>query len=222
MPLAGDSPWVSAHGVDRTSLKNGQAAASRGVIVRSWQAVLGGKPAGPHVAFFCTEWGQGNHRTSVELAAPPDIAKLSLGDFVEADLELVVFPADAAAYYGPDETLRATLDHDADTWRLVQREAAGNALIPTAERGMIVKAYPLIVAVNEQQRAKLTVVGGLGHIPVTFTGLTQPRGFRLQVNGETANHWQTDWNPATQRWQVTCNVAPPDGRSLELEFESRP
>ena len=222
MPLAGDSPWVSAHGVDRKALGKGQAAASRGVIVRSWHAVLGGKPAGPHVSFFCTEWGQGNHRTVVELAPPPGIKELSRGDFVEADLELVVFPADAAAYYGPDEPLRATLNRDADTWRLVQREAAGNALKPTAERGMIVKAYPLAVAVNEQQSAKLTVVGGLGHIPVTFTGLTQPRGYRLQVNGQTANHWQTDWNPTTQRWQVTYNVAPPDGRSLELQFDSTP
>jgi hypothetical protein len=48
---------------------------------------------------------------------------LQPGDFVEAELELVVFPADAAAYYGPDAALRDMLARDADTWRPVHREA---------------------------------------------------------------------------------------------------
>jgi hypothetical protein len=74
--------------------------------------------------------------------------------------------------------------------------------------------------VDDQQRARVTLQGGLGHVPVTFTGLTRPQGHRLHVNGKSAEHWQTDWNPTTQRWQVTYNVAPVAGGSLELELEN--
>jgi len=91
MPLAGEGAWVSAHGVERAVLE-GHAAATRGLIVRSWRAVLGGKPAAPHLATFCTEWGKNNHRTAVELAPPPGISELQPGDFVEAELELVISP----------------------------------------------------------------------------------------------------------------------------------
>jgi hypothetical protein len=40
------------------------------------------------------------------------------------------------------------------------------------------------------------------------------------VNGKPAEHWQTDWNSATQRWQVTYNVASAIGGRLELELEN--
>ena len=53
-------------------------------------------------------------------------------------------------------------------------------------------------------------------------GLTRPQGHRLLVNGKSAEHWQTDWNPATQRWQITYNVAPVAGGDLELELENTP
>ena len=222
VPLSGAGAWVSVHGVEQAMLTKGHAAASRGFIVRSWRAVLGGKPAEPHLSFFCTEWGKNNHRTAVELAPPPGISELQPGDFVEAELELVVFPADAAAYYGPDDTFREVLARDADSWRMVHREAAGNALKLTAERGSVVKAYPLVIAVDDQQRASATFKGGLGHIPVTFTGLTHPRDVRIRVNGQSVDHWQTDWDPINLRWQITCNIAAPGGRDLGIQFESKP
>jgi hypothetical protein len=206
LPLAGEGAWISVHGVERAVLKKGHAAATRGLIVRSWRAVLGGQPAAPHLATFCTEWGKNNHRTAVELAPPPGISELQPGDFVEAELELVVFPADAAAYYGPDAKLRDMLARDADTWRPVHREAHDNALKPIAKRGEIKKSYPLVVAVDEEQRAQVLVKGGLGHLPVTFTGLTSPGSHRVLVNGQPVTHWQTVWNSSEQRWQVTCNV----------------
>jgi hypothetical protein len=211
---------VSVHGVEHAVLRKGDAVASRGLIIRSWRAVLGGKPAAPHLSFFSTEWGKNNHRTSVELAPPPGINELKPGDFVEADLELVVFPADAAAYYGPDTALRDMLAREADTWRPVHREAKGNALNPQADRGTIVKPYPLVVAVDGQQRARVKLESGLGHLPVTFIGLTRPQGHRLIVNGKSADHWQTDWNPTTERWHVTYNVPSVEGVSLELELQN--
>ncbi|MFZ4768082.1 MAG: hypothetical protein ACOYMN_24300, partial [Roseimicrobium sp.] len=136
-------------------------------------------------------------------------------------LELVTFLADASAYYGPDDALREMLAHAADTWQPVHREAAGNALKPQAQRGTIVQPYPLVIAVDEQQSAHVKVKGGLGHIPITFTGLTSPTGHRLLVNGQTVDQWQTDWNPLTQRWQLTCNAPSVAGGSLEAQLITR-
>lgn len=222
MPLPGEDAWVSVHGVERAALTKGHAAASRGFIIRSWRAVLGGKEASPHLSTFCTEWGKGNHKTSIELAPPPDVHELKAGDFVDAELELVVFPADAAAYYGPDAAMREMLSHDADTWRPVHREAKGNALRPRVERGVLVKPYPLVIAVDDEQRAQVTVNGGLGHLPIVFTGLKSLNDHRLLVNGKPVTHWQTDWNAAAQCWQMVCNVADADQRELEIVMTSTP
>jgi hypothetical protein len=221
VPLLGEAPWVSIHGVQRESLTKGHAAASRGLIIRSWRAVLGGKPALPHLSTFCTEWGKGNQRTALELAPPPGIDELKPGDFVETELEWVVFPADVAAYYGPDAALREMLARDADTWRAVHREAAGNLFKPQVELGTLAKSYPIEVSVNETQSAHLKISGGLGHLPITFTGLTSPNGHRVMVNGKPLEHWQTIWNATTERWQITCNVAPVPGSPLEIALRPR-
>jgi hypothetical protein len=208
------------HGVEREALKKGHAMASRGLIVRSWRAVLGGKSAAPHVSTFCNEWGKGNHKTSVELSPPPGLTELQPGDFVEAELELVVFPADAAAYYGPDNALRDFLTREADTWRPVHREAKGNALQPIAKRGVITKSYPLVITADDEQHAQVTIKGGLGHVPVTFAGLKSPKGHRVLVDGQPVTHWQTDWNAVTQRWQIVCNMAAGEDREMKIVLES--
>jgi hypothetical protein len=230
VPLTGVQPWLSIHGLEGEPLRSGSAAASRGLIVRSWRAVLGGKPSPqPHASFFCTEWGKGNHRTVVELAPPLDIKELQPGDFVEADLELVVFPATAAAYYGPDKVFREALARDADTWRFVQREATGNALKTQARRGQVMRAYPLVVAADAQQRAEVTFQGGLGYVPVTFTGLASPSGYALFVDDQRLNQsvhgndfWQIDYDPATQRWQQTFNIAISTSQPHTIRLESKP
>ena len=95
----------------------------------------------------------------------------------QADLELVVFPADAAAYYGPDKEFKDALAGAANTWKPVQREAAGNALKCDAKHGSVLNPYPLKIAVDAKQTAEITIKGGLGYLPVTFTGLTAASGY---------------------------------------------
>ena len=221
LPLTGAHPWVSIHGVDQSQLTKGHAAASRGLIVRSWKAVLGGKDAAPHLSAFCTEWGKNNHRTSLELSPPPDVVALQPGDFVEAELELVVFPADPAAYYGPDSSFLAALKTHADTWSLVHREAARNALQVTAQRGAVLRPYPLVIAADDQQQAKVALSSPTGHLPVTFVGLTQPRGHVIQVDGQAVDRWQTDWDHETQRWRISCNVPAQEDREIRIELLRR-
>jgi hypothetical protein len=181
--------------------------------------VLGGKACPqPHVSFYETEPRKGNFRTVAELSPPPGITTLKPGDFVEAELELVVFPADAGAYYGPNQGFRKALEKDADTWRLVQREAAGNSLRVTPEKGRVERNYPLALAVDRKQQAACSLAGGVGYVPVTFTGLNDYRGYELLVDGQPLDQavhgndfWQTDYEPARRQWSVTYNLMR-DGR----------
>ncbi|MBB5030887.1 hypothetical protein [Prosthecobacter vanneervenii] len=218
MPLKGEQPWISMHGVEPEARPHTPAMASRGLIVRSWKAVLGSAAAGPHASFFCTEWGKGNHRTVAELSPPPEVHELLPGDYVEADLEFIVLPADASAYYGTDAPLKEALSQDANTWRLVQREAAGNALRAHVASGTLTNTYPVRVAVAADQSAELTLRGGLGHLPVTFTGLSSPDAHQLLVNGMPDTFWQTDWDAASQSWQMTFNVPAEGTQPVHLSF----
>jgi len=228
--LTGQQPWVSIQGVEQTALRTGSAAASRGLIVRAWQAKLGGQTAAaPHAATFCTEWGKGNHRTVVELVPPPDVRELKPGDFVEAELELVVYPANTAAYYGPDKEFSAALAKDADTWRLVQREAAGNHLSLQTVHGTVRRNYPLEIAVDAHDQAEVLVVGGLGYVPLTFTGLANYRNYRVFVNNQPLDQhihghdfWQTDFDPVARRWQQTYNFRLSLGPLAKIRFEPEP
>ena len=212
--LAGEQPWISIHGIDRAAVIQGGAVASRGLIVRSWKAVLGGKPCPqPHASFLATEYGKGNFRTVVELSPPPDLPALQRGDFVEADVELIVFPADPKAYYGPNTTFRKALEADADTWRLVQREAVGNALQATRRAGKVTCNYPLALIADAKGRAACNLTGGLGYVPVTINGLKDYRGFELLVDGKPLNQavqgndfWQTDYDASAGRWRLTYNL----------------
>ena len=227
--LRGPQPWVSIHGLERAALGKGAAAASRGWVVRAWQAVLGGKPAPlPCAAFYATEWGKGNHRTVVELAPPPDLTALQPGDYLEAEIEWVVFPTEPAACYSPNRLFQTALARDADTWRLVHREARDNALRAEVQHGTLQHTLPLAVAVDAGQRAELTLEGGVGAVPVTFSGLKSYRDWELRLDGQPLDQsvhdhdfWQTDYDPATQQWKMTFNV-PRDGTGrTRLVFQPR-
>ncbi len=226
VPLTGAQPWVSIHGLERAALEKGDAAASRGLVIRSWSARLGGKPAPtPHLSTYCNEWGRGNFKTVIELAPPPGVTTLLPGDFVEAELETVVFPVDPASYYGPNEPFRQALKAGADSWGLVLREAQGNALRVKARPGTVTRAFPLVLAVRAGDRARAQVQGGVGWLPVTFTGLSIHRGYGLRVNGRPFSQaihgndfWQTDYDPATRTWSQTFNLPRDDGKPLELDF----
>ena len=60
IPLEGAQPWVGIHGVNRDVMKPGQALASRGLIVRAWDAVLGGRRGLRHAEYFNLRHRMGN------------------------------------------------------------------------------------------------------------------------------------------------------------------
>jgi len=214
IPCEGEVPWFSLHEAENPKNQPGPWA-NRGLVVRSWKARLGGRETPPFASVYGTQSGIAS--ASLELSPPPGLLELRPGDFVEAEVELVVVPTCADDYYGPNEGLRAALKAGGNTWRPVFREAVGNHLEATAARGKVLRRYPVVVEVGRDQVAEIEVAGGVGYVPITFAGLSTYRGYELleEVAGvrrrvdqsvHGSDFWQTDYDPASRSWRITYNV----------------
>ena len=213
IPIEMPVGWISMHKAMPASDPNNKGGyGTRGIIVRSWDARLGGKATGP----FASVYGA-PPRAIVELSAPPQVSELLPGDYVDSDFEMTILPNKAQDYYGPNEALHDALEKYGDTAKMVEREAIGNNIQAKALAGKVTKAYPLSVQVNWQQRASVEVSGGVGYLPITFTGLKDYRGYELWLttnSGKTKvdqsvhgnDYWQTDYDYATKTWSISYNV----------------
>lgn len=233
IPCPGAAPWFAlTEGRPRKPLTDQSAWADRGLVIRTWRARLGGKEVRePFAAVFGTDNGVAS--ANVELAPPPGLTKLLPGDFVEAEVELLIVPQSAADYQGPNANLRASLAAEgAEHWRPVARLAAGNKLEVKATRGTLEHTYPIAVRADGG-RATLEVTGGVGYVPLTVSGLPDYKDYKLwkiiegkRVMVDQSVHggdfWQTDYDPAQRTWSRTYNVSldtPGDARqtvTLEL------
>ncbi|HOX37989.1 MAG TPA: hypothetical protein PL033_08380 [Candidatus Brocadiia bacterium] len=214
IPCDGEAPWFSLHRAISRDVKGG-AWANRGLIVRRWKAVLGGKDIPyPFASCFGTE--NGPPSMNVELSPPPGVAELLPGDFIEAEVEMVIIPMSGDEYYGPNENLRRALIDGADTWKLVHREAASNSLEIEMLRGRILRHYPMEIA-TEGNCAELLVSGGAGYVPITFTGLDSYRNHTILCSAEGKaervdqsvhgnDFWQACYDADLGKWNITCNI----------------
>ena len=224
LECAGVVPWVSLHEAVRRPGADRGAWANRGVVIREWRARLGGKDARPWVAERGTV-ARGVATSTLDIVPPPDVSRLEVGDFVEATIEHLVLPQAAADYYGPNEPLRAALATMQDTWRLVQREAVGNARRVAVRKGRLERLHPDVRVAMEDGRAEFTITGGLGYVPITITGLPTHRGGGFTIDGtpcDQAVHgndfWQTDFDPETGTWSQTVTVPLPESADHTIRF----
>jgi hypothetical protein len=104
---------------------------------------------------------------------------------------------------------------------MILREAAGNHLMLTPSTGTLEHLHPPQIRADTN-RAAFTLRGGLGAIPVTFTGLSDYRHPRLEQKvGDTwqkvdqsvagNDFWQCDFNAATGTWEITFTILPDGG-----------
>jgi hypothetical protein len=66
--LRHEGPWLRASTEERFDGAKGEGGGTRGLIVRSWHARLGGVKAAPRLAAYLTEDGPRHFRTALELA----------------------------------------------------------------------------------------------------------------------------------------------------------
>lgn len=162
---------------------------------------------------------------------PPDVSALEPGDSVDMLIELLPVPLTAGRYYGPNKAFAAALAVDANTWKMVQREAAANRPLLRPVAGSAVTSWPLEVPAMPSGEVAFALQGGLGWIPIRVTGLTSADGGKLfrvtpagrepVVQGDTARaFWQSDYDAATRRWTVTYNL-PATERPTDYIFRPR-
>ena len=224
----GEVPWFSLHQAVSGDTKGG-AWANR--------ARLGGQDQPtPTAAVFGTD--NGVPSASVELVPPAGLTELKPGDFVEGQVEFVVIPMSSDDYYGSNEALRQALREGGNTSRMAHREAAGNHLKVEATRGHVTRAVaPVEIAADGSGQAEVQITGGLGYVPITFTGLKSYRGFALWrddgdghgprlVDQSVHGHdfWQAAFDPTAHTWSLTYNLPldPPGGRPRTVRLDLRP
>jgi len=212
LECSGRAPWFSLHGSEQNKHHPKGAWANRGLVIRSWKACLSGQElAVPFAAVFGTD--DGIPSANVELVPPPTLTQLKKGDFVDAEVELLVAPVAADDYYGPNEPLRADLKANAGTYKPVYRLARGNDIEVDVEKGSLQRTYPPLIAVDSKDNAVFEIRGGVGYVPVTIAGSHTQRGYSLECDNKAVDQgchgndfWQTDYSPATGTWSHTYNA----------------
>jgi hypothetical protein len=202
--------------VSRDRSKSG-AWANRGIIIRRWDALLGGKKADPWAAEYGVRIDEDT--SLVDIVPPPGVRKLLPGDYLEATFEHIIMPQHARDYYGPNASLRAALRKDENSWRMIAREAAGNDLAVEVSRGSLEQLRPTRIRVADGNRAAFQMTGGLGYVPVTIIGLSRYRRPTLEAQQADGSwrvvsqsvhgndYWQTDYDPTAGTWEITYTLA---------------
>jgi hypothetical protein len=212
---------------------------SRGLVIRSYRANLGGKTfdtpsltllVGETGKFARTEKGYESNPGGSEtlghvdaaIVPPLEIEKFQPGDSVELELELDVVPVEADDYYGPNEEFRKHLAENPASWKTFYRAAVGNDLQVAVQGGTLLRKFPIIIQADPDAPAvHLQIQGGAGAVPVRFQGLASPTGYQLgrQLEAESLpldqaatgnDFWETSFDPATQTYTRTYNL-PLDG-----------
>ncbi len=228
LECTGRVPWISLHEGELRARQNNGAGANRGIVIRAWKARLGGKDAAPWIA----EHGvtlRNEDASTLDFVPPPGVTRFEPGDFIEATLEHILMPQSAADYYGPNEALRTALTKDANTWRMIQREAVGNDRRIEMKHGTLLRTHPAITLSTADDQAEFTLSGGPGYVPITFTGLTSSRGYTLMVDGKPLNQsihgndfWQTDYDAKAKTWSQTYNLQINAEKPHVLRFTKQP
>lgn len=223
----GQIPWVSLHQGEPHDQAIGSWA-NRGFVIRSWKAKLGGKDASPWMAEHGTTIDR-NDTSTIDIVPPPGVTRLEPGDFIEATIEHIIVPQFAKDYYGPNQGLRDALTRDENTWRIIHREAVENEVTVKMETGSLLRLHPDVRVRASKGSARLNLLGGLGHIPITFTGLPSHRGHVLKIDGVALDQsvhgndfWQTDYDSSTRSWSCTFNIPATGKKNRIIHLQTQP
>ncbi len=211
-------------------------SANRGFVIRNWKARINGQEnVLPWFAEYYTPGGNyGDPSGIINITPPADCNSFKKGDFIEAEVELIIIPSKADDYYGPNKNFTNALLKDANSWKMVYREAFGNDIGVKVTRGNLINNYPLKVEAKNSQ-AEFSVTGGCGYVPLTITNVSNCQNPKLyrKVNGKWQSisqevhgndYWQMEYNAANGTWDITYNVnldSPNDVRqTLEFRFDN--
>jgi len=207
---------------------------SRGVIVRNFRGRLNGEdwppadgaPVSPFTFNLIKTRGTGSaqNTVSIELGLPSDFkaavdlgqAEFKEGDFLSADIELLVPPRQNDDYFGNSQRLRAWLteagvdDNFEEGWKIIAKEATeGDAILTTVFEGDLERVYHPRVKVacpSNEARFNVAIPDGMpGILPITVAGVGE-----MDTGFPSGKLWRYD--SSTQTWNVFASP-----RNYQLE-----
>ena len=214
--FTGPGPWWVAFPGGRSSGKHG-GTGYKALIIRKFEAVVDGKKQ-TAPAFRAIQYKSQNSEPNLdfELLASAGKPAFKQGDFIDMELELITLPNSAADYYGPNEAFRKHLQANPSSWKTTFREAKQNDLQVNVTGGKLVNSYPISIAATAPE-VIVDIRGGVGAVPVSFSGLSSAAGrtlyqvvdgkrqkFDQSVHGN--DFWQTDYDPSTRTFKLTFNL----------------
>ncbi|MEM9990330.1 MAG: hypothetical protein AAF738_01135 [Bacteroidota bacterium] len=222
LAIPGTNAWLWAGDGEYTLGSGGiNINTNNGMIIRKYEASFGGTANHlPYVRERSSSTGfsgsTGQHPTSYCLVPPPGITTLATGDYMEALIETVVLPKQAADYYGPNSNFANALAIYGNSINLFRREVTKNKIVANSSTNSLNTDYPLQVATSGNT-AHVTISGGGGYVPVIFTGLTEvtdPVLWRevnhcweiVDQSNKGKDFWQADYQAATGTFDLTYNV----------------
>lgn len=137
--------------------------AHRGLIIRDWRAKLNGidhSTGTPPFTFSLMGSGWGEKSLALEIGLNTNVFSdtIQVGDFVEADVELFLFPTRPEVHYGASARLSAWLTgtgQDGGTlsdagWKIAQYEAErGDLMAVAVGAGTLERRFPPRIRVDE-------------------------------------------------------------------------
>jgi len=221
--LTGRGPWWVAFPGSFFSRTGDLGTGSRGLIIRSFRAVFGGRVSPNPVVSFPVQKldkAKGLAGLNLELVVPDGVSQFMPGDTIELDVEWITVPRVADDYYGPNEAFLAHLRQNPKSWKTVYREAIGDDLNVRVTGGKLLHGYPITVAATKPE-VEVSIKGGVGAVPLRFEGLRSTAGYALfllqggrripldqSVHGN--DFWQTDCDAESGTYKMSFNL-PLDG-----------
>ena len=223
MALTGNDPWIWAgDGFSYGNLSGGLAInTNNGLIIRDYQATLNGQASNtPYFRERSSSQGfsaqYNTNPTSYCLVPPPSVTSFHPGDEVEMLLEVAILPKTNGDYYGSNQNFQTALALHQNTYNLFMREVSANQVVASSPTHAISSDYPITVA-TQNNEALVQLEGGLGYVPLVFSGLdnvNNPILWRAvdscwelvdqSVHGK--DFWQADYNSANQNFDLIFNV----------------
>lgn len=216
-----NSSWI-AFTDSELIMEDHMIPSNRGVIIREWNAKLGGKE---NVSPYWREYLTGDensymkdnrYRSIMNLTVPEDCKELKAGDYLEAVVELIVYQEQRSEYCGPNEKFASALEANPESWKIVQREAQENKITANISKGELLSNYPLLIKATDN-KVEGEIIGGLAYAPVTITGLSEYANPVFYVKHKDTwevvdqavrgnDFWQSDYNVSKQCWEITYNI----------------
>ena len=179
--MEGNGPWWFGFPGQKQLNDRKWGKGWRALIIRKFEGKFGDEHySNPSFSLFNNKRGDKQANVTFMLQTPESITSFSEEDWVSFEIEIATFPHNATDYYGPNKAFTQHLEANPSSWSTVHREAIGNNLsVQIHSCDTLVSNYPIVIAtVAGFGNVSFSIRGGVGAVPIKFTGLCS-RNFAL-------------------------------------------